>query len=105
MKNSKSSKDNHRPVSILSNISKVYEKFILKQMIEYFKSLLSKYQYRFRKGSSAPQFILSMLEKWKSAINNRKTFGALLTERLKGFGCLSHDLLIAKLNACGFSRL
>ena len=42
MKNSKSSKDNHRPVSILSNISKVYEKFILKQMIEYFKSLLSK---------------------------------------------------------------
>ena len=44
-----------------------------------------------------------MLEKWKPAIGNRKMFGVLLTDLSKAFDCLSHDLLVAKLNACGFS--
>ena len=41
-KNSESSKHNYRPVSILSNVSKVYVKFMFKQMSEYFESFLSK---------------------------------------------------------------
>ena len=44
-----------------------------------------------------------MLEKWKSAVDNKKTFGALLTDLSKAFDCLIHDLLLAKLNAYGFS--
>ena len=102
-KNSKSSKENYRPVSILSNISKVYEKSMFKQMSEYFESFLSKYQCGFRKGYSAQHCLLSMLEKWKSTIDNKKMFVALLTDLPKAFDCLSHDLLIAKLNAYEFS--
>ena len=44
-----------------------------------------------------------MLEKWKSATDNKKSFGALLTDFSKAFDCLSHELLIAKLNAYGFN--
>ena len=34
-KDSKSSKDHYRPVSILSNISKIYERFMFKQLSKY----------------------------------------------------------------------
>ena len=103
-KDSKSAKNNHRPVSILSNISNLYERIMFNQMSEYFESsFFSKYQFGFRKGFSAQHCLVSMLEKWKSATDNKKSFGAFLTDLSKAFGCLSHDLLIAKLNAYGFS--
>ena len=103
-KDSKNEKNNYRPVSILSNISKVYERIMFKQMSEFFESsFLSKYQCGFRKGFSAQHCLVSMLEKWKSATDNKKSFGELLTDLSNGFDCLSHELLIAKSNAYGFN--
>ena len=55
------------------------------------------------KGFSTQQCLLAMLEKWKRSVNNRKIFGALLTDLSKAFGCLDHELLIAKRNPYGFS--
>ena len=103
-KDSKSAKNNCRLVSIFSNISKVYERIMFKQMSEFFESsFFSKYQCGFRKVFSAQHCLVSMLEKWKSTNDNKKSFGALLTDLSKAFDCLSHELLIAKLNAYGFN--
>ena len=44
-----------------------------------------------------------MLEKWKSPLGKGKAFGVLLTNLLKAFDCLSHESIIAKSNAYGFS--
>ena len=103
-KDSKSEENNYRPVSILSNISKVYERIMFKQTSEFFESSFSsKYQCGFKKGFSAQHCLVSMLEKWKPATDNKKSFGALLTDLPKAFNCLSHDPLITKLNAYGFN--
>ena len=102
-KDSKSKKDHYRPISVSPNISKIYERFFFKQISEYFEQFLSKYQCGFRKGFSAKHSLLSVLEKWKSAVDKKKLFGPLLTDLSKAFDCLSYDLLTAKLNPYGFS--
>ena len=99
----KSLKENYRPVSMLPILSKVFEKSIFKQMSSFSNDIFSKYQYGIRKGFSTQQFLLAFLEKRKKSIDRGKVFGALLTDLSKVFDCRNHDLLIAKLNACGFS--
>ena len=42
-------------------------------------------------------------KRWKLSLDKVKAFGALLTDLLKAFDCLSLDLIIAKLNTHGFS--
>ena len=58
-------KNNYRPVSILSNVSKIFESIILRQISNYMDSFFSKFQCGFRKGYSTQQCLLSMLEKLK----------------------------------------
>ena len=72
-------------------------------MSHFSENILPKYQWGFRKSFSTQHYILAMLEKWKQAVHNGKAFGALLTDLSKAFDCLDHELLIAKLNAYGFS--
>ena len=99
-KGDRNSKDNYRPVSILPNISKIFERCIFRQLYSFIFEFLSKYQCGFRKIYSTTQHcLLAMLEKWKSALDKGKSFGALLTDLSKAFDCLSHELLLAKLQA------
>ena len=102
--NSKNSEHNYRPVSILSNISKIYERCLYDQIQFFFDSILSKYQCGCRRGYNAQHCLITLIEKWKKSVDNGGAFGALFTDLSKAFDCLSHELLIAKLDAYGFDK-
>ena len=76
---------------------------MFRQINEYINVFLSRHLCGFRKGYSTQQCLLAMLEKWRSAVDNKKAFGALLTDLSKAFDCLSYELLRAELHAYGFS--
>ena len=84
-KKSKNSKDNYRPVSILSNLSKIYERCIYDQIQLFFDSLLSKYQGGFPTGYNTRHCLISLIEKWKKRVDNGGAFGALLCDLSKAF--------------------
>ena len=95
-KGDRNSETNYRSVSILPNVSKIYERCLYKQMSKFFDKILSKYQCGFRKGFNSQHCLATMLEKWRETIDKGDCFGALLTDLSKAFDCILHDLLIGK---------
>ena len=101
-KDDRTKKQNYRPVSILPAISKIYERLLYDQINIYMEPMLSKNLCGFRKGHSAQHCLIVMLEKWRLSLDKKGFAGVLLTDLSKAFDSLSHDLLIAKLDAYGF---
>ena len=66
-KQQKLDKSNYRPVSILTVISKIYERLMYDQMYKYFNQIFSKFQCGFRKAFSTQNCLLHIVEKWKES--------------------------------------
>ena len=56
----------------------------------------------YRKGYSSQHSLIATFKKWKKNLDKRGESGALIVDLSKVFDCLQHDLLLPKLNACGF---
>ena len=81
--NSRTDKENYWSVTILRIISKIYERYLHKQLYEYFDVIFSRNQCGFRKGFSVVNCLLPMIEKWSESLDQGGTYGALLTNLSK----------------------
>ena len=62
-------KENDRPVSVLSHVSKVFERIMYQQIEDFMKDKLSNLLTKFfRKNHSTHHCLMSMLEKWKKKL-------------------------------------
>ena len=102
--NSRLNKKDYRPISVLTVFSKVFERFILNQMLGHVNTILSDKISAYRKGYSTQHVLLKLTEEWRKHLDNNQIVGAVLMDLSKAFDCIPHELLIAKLAAYGFDK-
>ena len=64
---------------------------------------LSKHITGFRKSHGTQHSLMTMLEKWKSALDKEENICVLFMELSKTFDTINHDVLLAKLKTFGSS--
>ena len=97
-------KENYRPVSILPILSKLYERAINAQLMNFFETKFHTYLSAFRPGCVCQSTLLRIIEDWKQALDDNKYVAAILMDLSKAFDCLPHDLLLLKLKYYGLSE-
>ena len=71
---------NYRPVTLLSHISKVFERIIYNQINEYIEPFLSKVITEFRKNHNTQHSLLKMVETFKNDLD--KLTQSVLSSRI-----------------------
>ena len=66
LQDDKPEKENYRPISILLNLSKIYERIMYNQICPSFNTMFPRFQCGFRKGFNAQHCLLLMIETWRS---------------------------------------
>ena len=95
---------NFRNVSVLPVVSKVYEREIQSQLLDYFEPLLSPHMCGYRKGYSTQYALVALIERWRESLDKGGYAGAMLMDLSKAFDTIDHKLLIAKLCAYGLDK-
>ena len=94
--------ENYRLISLLPIISKICERITLNQITTCRNEFLSPCICTYRKKFN-PQTALFFIRKWKQIVGNKDYGSAILIELSKAFDTISHEILIAKLHAYGFT--
>ena len=90
---------NYRPISLLSQFSKILEKLFNLRLEQFLISneILSNCQYGFRSCMSTVHAALELIESISTAVDNKKHCAGVFIDLKKAFDTVNHDLLVKKL--------
>ena len=91
---------NYRPISLLSNIDKVFEKIMYNVFLET-NNLIYSLQFGFRQKHLTSHALIHPADKIKEQIDKRNFSCGIFVDFQKGFDTVDHQILIQKLNYYG----
>ena len=94
--------NNYRPISILSNFSKVFERCIYKRIFASISQLIAVSQHGFFPGRSTVTNLSCLLQYAYSELNSKHQVDIIYTDFSKAFDRLDHGIVALKMNMLGF---
>lgn len=90
---------NYRPISLISNIAKIFEKLIHKRILNFFDNcnLLSNKQYGFRKNKSTKDALFHITNLIYNELDNSNPIAITFLDLAKAFDTVDHNILLDKL--------
>ena len=97
---------NYRPVALLSVLSKVLEKVVFMQVVEYMESnnLIHPSHHGSRARHSTCTAIIEMYDRWVESIEKGEMAGVMMIDLSAAFDLVDHQLLLQKLELMGFEK-
>ena len=95
--------NNFRPISLLSNINKIYEKLIYTRLYKFLDThnCIYNLQFGFREKHSTNHALFSITEKIREGLDNNNFACGIFIDLQKAFDTVNHDILLQKLNHYG----
>lgn len=95
--------ENYRPISIVPLFGKIFEIILKNNLVEYFDrhSVVHSSQFGFRKGYSTVQAVTGIIDGIVEGLERGDCIGLTLCDLSRAFDCVSHELLLAKLERYG----
>ena len=90
---------NYRPISLLSNISKIIEKIMHKRLYQFFDKhdIIHNMQFGFRFNHSTEHALISITEKIRDALDSGNIACGVFIDLKKAFDTVNHKILLKKL--------
>ena len=100
---SKLQMENYRPISLLSTLSKIFEKVLSTQYLSFIDkhNLLSNNQFGFRKNLNTTDAALKLVNDMVPVFQNKRYGACLFVDFRKAFDTLDRDILLRKLFIMG----